>query len=164
MEDIGAQCMQAIFTASKYRQMRVPLPAISSCGCSVASGREYPAWSPFRQDSAIANFDQPVSARSPATSRAWAMTMTVCPRWCIVERSSSIRRLRRSGCPVRPSGSVGKSRCVRHLHQCTAIEIRCCWPPESWLGRWSRRSPSFSAWRSAAARLAAFFAGSGVPA
>ncbi|MCY1273366.1 hypothetical protein D9M70_219750 [compost metagenome] len=73
-----------------------------------------------------------------ATSRSWVMRMMVWPR----SASSSSRAmtsapLRLSRAPVGSSARMIWPPFIR----ARAMDTRCCWPPESWLGRCSRRSP-----------------------
>ena len=64
--------------------------------------------------------------------------MMVCPcsREHCCRYSSSATPVRESSAPV---GSSAKITCGRVI-RARAIATRCCWPPESWLGRWVRRS------------------------
>ena len=74
-----------------------------------------------------------------ATSRSWVITTMVVPSSCS-SRSSS-----RMDAPVAesrlPVGSSAITRAGRPA-SARAMAVRCCSPPESWLGRWPLRWPS----------------------
>ncbi len=76
-----------------------------------------------------------------ATSREWVMTMTVWPLSFMSRKSAMTSEpLWLSSAPVGSSASTTRPPFI----SARAIDTRCCWPPESWFGRWSSRSPSFS--------------------
>jgi hypothetical protein len=73
-----------------------------------------------------------------ATSAAWVMRITVCP--CAarsLSRTITSAPLLLSSAPVGSSARITRPPFIR----ARAIDTRCCWPPESWFGRWCMRSP-----------------------
>ena len=87
------------------------------------------------------------------------MTMTVWPL-----RESSFSSASTSTPLLLSSAPVGSSARMiwPPFMSARAIETRCCWPPESWLGLWSRRSARPSVPSSASAR--AWRSAGGMPA
>ena len=74
-----------------------------------------------------------------ATSRSCVTRMTVRPSASLSSRKKAMisRLVRVSRLPVGSSHSrIGGS-----LTSARAMATRCCWPPESWFGRWSTRLP-----------------------
>ena len=73
-----------------------------------------------------------------ATSSSW-VTMTMVMPWSLsfwnTPMMSALVRVSRL-----PVGSSARSR-EGWLESARAIATRCCWPPESWFGLWSARSP-----------------------
>ncbi|MCY1515071.1 hypothetical protein D9M68_496460 [compost metagenome] len=73
-----------------------------------------------------------------ATSRSCVMRITVWPA-AAISSSSAITSspLRESSAPVGSSASTMRP----PFMSARAIDTRCCWPPDSWCGRWPSRSP-----------------------
>jgi hypothetical protein len=76
--------------------------------------------------------------------------MTTVVPWAL----TSISRSRISRLVVESRAPVGSSASSRRgfVTSARAMATRCFWPPESWLGRWSRRSPSPTRVRSSSER------------
>ena len=79
-----------------------------------------------------------VRAACLATSRSWVIRTTVRPCSC-----SSAKRERTSSVDAVSKLPVGSSARMRSgsVTSARATDTRCCCPPESSFGRWSRRSP-----------------------
>ena len=105
-------------------------------GASGSAGRTLPSvLSPTMRPSLIS-----ITRRAcAATARSWVMRMMVWPA-SASSRSSAITSapLCESSAPVGSSARMMWPPFMR----ARAIDTRCCCPPESWLGRLPRRSPS----------------------
>ena len=80
----------------------------------------------------------PRGRRRPAATGSWVTMMTVCP--CPSTRPRSRPRtswpLAESSMPVGSSANTTSGR----VTSARAMATRCCWPPDSWEGRWPARS------------------------
>ena len=114
--------------------------AALGAGSSIAWWRCFAAW----ETSVVSQTTSP--SRSTilrfalrATFRSWVTRMMVMPlvslRWRNIDMMS--RLVLESRFPVGSSPSRMEGRLTR----ARAMATRCCWPPESWLGWWSSRSP-----------------------
>ena len=84
-----------------------------------------------------------------ATLGSWVMMMTVWPlRARFFSNSSTSLPLWESRAPVGSSARM----ILPPFISARAMETRCCWPPDNWVGRWSIRSPRPSDVSSASAR------------
>ncbi|KYF92172.1 hypothetical protein BE20_12440 [Sorangium cellulosum] len=84
-----------------------------------------------------------------AIEGSWVTTTTVMPCPCRAQKSSmTCWVVAESSAPV---GSSAR-RSGGSLTMARAMATRCCWPPESWFGRWCDRSASPTRARARAAR------------
>ena len=84
-----------------------------------------------------------------AMELSWVMRTTVSPsRFSFFRKPSTSRPVRESSAPVGSSARMTDGLPAR----ARAMDTRCCWPPESWEGRFLHLSASPTRWREAMAR------------
>ncbi len=91
-------------------------------------------------DAAVMDFDQPVGLFGDLARVGDDDDRVATCRSCSRKSAMTSEPLWLSSAPVGSSASTTRPPFI----SARAIDTRCCWPPESWFGRWSSRSPSFN--------------------
>ncbi|MGC0393826.1 hypothetical protein ABIF91_006212 [Bradyrhizobium sp. USDA 241] len=148
----AAIATSAIREASRRRRNAPgqPAPLSHEARGAATAGADAPAVSVRRSETILPSRSSMMRSARAATSASWVTMMIVRPSPC-----SSFRIFRTSSPLRRSSAPVGSSARMTSapLISARAIETRCCWPPDSWFGRWPRRSSTPSLASSCSARV-----------